>query len=164
MKSIITSVLMNADTTGRFLNDYDCQEIGERLAQEAKRLEFVAKLGEMIDSLVQQSGDMLVKRHPEFKQPGYCGDTPKKVQHWYQDIGDYLRIISYCIIVRSPDPIYRWNGRSVGEFFRALNVPLSSCIEGVTQARDLLLASGEVPEEMKDELNGYFAQLVATFA
>lgn len=88
---------------------------------------------------------------------------PQKIKQWYQDIKDYLRIITYCLIVRSPDPIYHWNGRQVGEFFGAFNVPLDSCVEGLNQARNLWLASGEIPNDMEEEVNGYFDQLIATF-
>ncbi len=164
MKSIITSVLMKADTVGRFLSDKDCQDIENRLAEADKRLELAAKLAEMIDPIAQQSGDALLEKYSHLQQPGECGDSPKKIKQWYQDIKDYLRIITYCVVVRSDDPIYHWNGRQVGEFFRAFNVPLDSCVEGLTQARDLLLASGEIPSEMEKEVNHYFEQIIATFA
>jgi hypothetical protein len=154
---------MKADKNNRFLSEQDCQEIADRLSEEGKRLDLVAKLTEMIDPIAQQSGDMLVEKYPEFQQPGQCGETPKKIKHWYQDIKDYLRVITYCLVVRSPDPIYHYNGRQVGEFFRALNVPLYSCVEGLTQARDLLMASGEIPNEMEEEVRTYFDQLIATF-
>ncbi|MGK7943708.1 MAG: hypothetical protein AB4058_04490 [Microcystaceae cyanobacterium] len=163
MKSIITSVLMKADTNGRFLNDHDCQTIANRLSEEEKRLDLAAKLADLIEPISQKAGDALVAKYPELQQPGQCGETPKKVKHWYQDIKDYLRVITYCLILRSPDPIYHYNGRQVGEFFRALNVPLSSCIDGLTEARELLLASGEIPSDMEQEVNGYFDKLIATF-
>lgn len=164
MKSIVTPVIEKADMAGRFLNEQDVQQLEMRFKEENERLEAVAKFNAVMDKLAQEAGDFCFETFPELKQAGNAADTPAKVRQSYADIKDFMRVVSYCLVVRSTDPIHYYSGLDGRYFFDAVNVPRESTTEPLRYVRDRLFNDGEVSPEMLTEIKSYFDYLIKTLS
>ena len=156
MKSIITTIVDKADDKGHFLSDTDIETIREEMEKVVSCFDGIEKLSAMVDKVTQESGDACFKKYPSLKKPGHAGDTPYKKQQCYRDIGHYIRLINYCLIVGTTEPLDKWGINGIREFYRSLDMPITPLIEGVIYARNYLCESNLFSEKVTQELRKYF--------
>ena len=99
MKSVVTTVVTAADAAGRFPSQNDLEAVQGNIQRAAARLEAAEKLAAGLDNVTREAGDACFNKYAYLRQPGEAGDSQVKVDKCYRDLGHYLRLINYCLIV-----------------------------------------------------------------
>ena len=102
MKSVATTVVTAADAAGRFPSQNDLEAVQGNIQRAAARLEAAEKLAAGLDKVTKEAGDACFNKYPYLKQPGEAGENQTKVDKCYRDLGHYLRLINYCLVVGAP--------------------------------------------------------------
>lgn len=165
MKSVISAVIDKAEFGTRFLNNRDIETIQKGFEQVKIGFEAAKKLANMVDKVAQEACATCLQKNPSLKNsdPGF--NTPEKVKRFYEDISNYLRLINYCLIVGSTDPLEKWSViYNVREFYGLLNMPVEPYIEALTYAHDQLCSHGDLSDEAYAQLETYFGFLFKAFS
>ena len=107
MKSVVTTVVTAADAAGRFPSQNDLEAVQGNIQRAAARLEAAEKLAAGLDNVTREAGDACFNKYAYLRQPGEAGDSQVKVDKCYRDLGHYLRLINYCLIVGGTGPLER---------------------------------------------------------
>ncbi|MEC8733143.1 MAG: class 1 C-phycoerythrin subunit alpha, partial [Cyanobacteriota bacterium] len=108
MKSVVTTVVTAADAAGRFPSQNDLEAVQGNIQRAAARLEAAEKLAAGLDAVTKEAGDACFNKYPYLKQPGEAGENQTKVDKCYRDLGHYLRLINYCLVVGGTGPLDEW--------------------------------------------------------
>ena len=54
----------------------------------------------------------------------------------YRDLGHYLRLINYCLVVGGTGPLDEWGIAGAREVYRTLGLPTGPYVEALTYTRD----------------------------
>jgi len=155
MKSVVTTVVTAADAAGRFPSQNDLKAVQGNIQRATARLEAAEKLATGMDKVVQEAGDACFKKYPYLKQQGEAGSTQTKVDKCYRDLGHYMRLINYCLVVGGTGPLDEWGIAGAREVYRTLNLPTAAYVEALTYTRDRACSPRDMSPQALNELKSY---------
>ena len=138
MKSVVTTVVTAADAAGRFPSQNDLDAVQGNIQRAAARLEAAEKLAAGLDNVTREAGDSQVK-----------------VDKCYRDLGHYMRLINYCLIVGGTGPLDEWGIAGAREVYRTLGLPTNAYIEALTYTRDRACAPRDMSPQALNEFKSY---------
>ena len=155
MKSVVTTVVTAADAPGRFPSQNDLEAVQGNIQRATARLEAAEKLAVGMDKVVREAGDACFKKYPYLKQQGEAGSNQTKVDKCYRDLGHYMRLINYCLVVGGTGPLDEWGIAGAREVYRTLNLPTGAYVEALTYTRDRACSPRDMSPQALNELKSY---------
>lgn len=160
MKSVISTVVTAADAAGRFPSSSDLESVQGSLQRAAARMEAAEKLAAGIDAVTKEAGDACFKKYPYLKSAGEAGDSQVKIDKCYRDLGHYLRLINYCLVVGGTGPLDEWGIAGQREVYRALNLPTAPYVAALEYTRDRACAPRDMSAQALVEFKGYLDYVI----
>jgi phycoerythrin alpha chain len=155
MKSVVTTVVTAADAAGRFPSQNDLEAVQGNIQRATARLEAAEKLATGMDKVVREAGDACFKKYPYLKQQGEAASTQTKTDKCYRDLGHYMRLINYCLVVGGTGPLDEWGIAGAREVYRTLNLPTAAYVEALTYTRDRACSPRDMSPQALNELKSY---------
>ncbi len=160
MKSVLTTAVTAADAAGRFPSSSDLESVQGSLQRAAARLEAAEKLAAGLDAVTKEAGDACFKKFPYLKESGQAGDSQGKIDKCYRDLGHYLRLINYCLVVGGTGPLDEWGIAGQREVYRALNLPTAPYVAALEYTRDRACAPRDMSAQALVEFRSYLDYLI----
>ena len=155
MKSVVTTVVTAADAAGSFPSQNDLEAVQGNIQRATARLEAAEKLATGMDKVVREAGDACFKKYPYLKQQGEAASTQTKTDKCYRDLGHYMRLINYCLVVGGTGPLDEWGIAGAREVYRTLNLPTAAYVEALTYTRDRACSPRDMSPQALNELKSY---------
>ena len=155
MKSVVTTVVTAADAAGRFPSQNDLEAVQGNIQRATARLEAAEKLATGMDKVVREAGDACFKKYPYLKQQGEAASTQTKTDKCYRDLGHYMRLINYCLVVGGTGPLDELGIAGAREVYRTLNLPTAAYVEALTYTRDRACSPRDMSPQALNELKSY---------
>ncbi len=160
MKSVISTVVTAADAAGRFPSSSDLESVQGSLQRAAARMEAAEKLAAGIDKVTKEAGDACFKKYPYLKEAGEAGDSQVKIDKCYRDLGHYLRLINYCLVVGGTGPLDEWGIAGQREVYRSLNLPTAPYVAALEFTRDRGCAPRDMSAQALVEYKAYLDYVI----
>lgn len=157
--SLVKQVILNADEELRYPSFGELQMFRNFCQTGERRIRIAQKLAENERQLVERGSQKFWKRCPV--TPSNSGNM-RKTSSCQRDQGWYIRLVAYCVLAGSEQPLLEIGTIGMKEMYLSLGIPLGNWCEAVRCLKEEAIAM--LGNEEAAEVAPYFDHIIQTLA
>jgi allophycocyanin-B len=126
--SIVTELILSADSEARYPAPKELRIFQDFLKSGEQRIRIASTLAQNEDRIVQNASARFWERCPV--TPSNSGN-PRKTASCQRDQGWYVRLVAYCILAGSEQPLAEIGTIGIKEMYNSLEIPLRNLVEAM---------------------------------